>query len=258
MKIGVYGLGRFGRFWAEILSHDFTVYGYNRSQLETPVKNVISVVEEDLFTCDTVFLCVAISSLEKVLTEIVPFMRPGITIIDTCSVKVYPTVKMREILPDFVNILGTHPMFGPDSGKGGIQGLPIVFSPVRGDAHVFNGWKEYFFKKQLNVIELTPQEHDREAAFTQGITHFIGRVLKELNLKESRIGTRGYRALLNIVEQTCNDPIQLFADLQHYNAYTHEMRNDLNRSIEKTMKMLEDADPFGKNKDQLDSPISDR
>ncbi len=243
MRVGVYGLGRFGKFWAEILSRDFDVLGYNRSSIQTPPERVTLVSEETLFSCDTVYLCVAISSFETVLRKILPSVHAGMTIIDTCSVKVYPTEKMKEILPEEVNILGTHPMFGPDSGKNGIEGLPLVFSPIRGTDAAFALWKEYFTKKSLHIIEISPVEHDREAAFTQGITHFIGRVLKELDLKESRIGTRGYRALLNIVEQTCNDPLQLFMDLQHYNPYTHEMRNSLSRSIERTMKMLEDADP---------------
>ena len=243
MKVGVYGLGRFGRFWAGILSRDFDVYGYNRSGIKDPPEKVALVSEKDLFTCDSVFLCVAISSLEEVLLRIRSFMHSNLTILDTCSVKVYPAEKMKEILPDHVTIIGTHPMFGPDSGKNGIEGLPLVFSPVRGDAGSFDVWRRYFNKKYLDVIEISPAEHDREAAYTQGVTHFIGRVLKDLDLKESRIGTRGYRALLNIVEQTCNDPLQLFMDLQHYNAYTHEMRSSLSQSISKTMKMLEDADP---------------
>lgn len=247
MKVGVYGLGRFGIFWAKILSQDFDVYGYNRSDVRSFPDEINLVPEEELFKCDVVFFCVAISSFESVLQRIVKFVKPGMTVIDTCSVKVYPAEIMKKTLPKFVNILGTHPMFGPDSGKNGLKGLPLVFSPVRGDYEKFSLWKKYFHDKGLKVIEITPEKHDREAAFTQGITHFIGRVLNELKLEESDIATAGYKALLNIVEQTCNDPLQLFMDLQHYNRYTHEMRNSLNLSIEKTMRMLKDADPVREN-----------
>ena len=95
----------------------------------------------------------------------------------------------------------------------------------------------------MRVIEITADVHDRDAAFTQGITHFIGRVLNELQLEDSEISTMGYKSLLTIVEQTCNDPFQLFMDLQHYNPYTHDMRQKLNESLRKTMAMLADADP---------------
>ena len=54
---------------------------------------------------------------------------------------------------------------------------------------------------------MTPDEHDREAAFTQGVAHYIGRVLSDLGVRRSPIGTVGYNKLLEIVEQTCNDPL---------------------------------------------------
>ena len=244
MKIGIYGLGRFGMFWAQLLSKDFDVYGYNRSPLSGVNEGISLVSEKELFQCDTVFLCVAISSIENVLKRIKPLVRPGMAVVDTCSVKVYPARLMNEILPRDVTVIGTHPMFGPDSGKNGVAGLPLVFSPIRGGEDLIGYWRKVFLKLNLDVIEISPEEHDREAAYTQGVTHFIGRVLKELSLRESRIATMGYRELLNIVEQTCNDPLQLFVDLQHYNSYTHEMRNNLALSIGKTMEMLKDADPL--------------
>jgi prephenate dehydrogenase len=92
----------------------------------------------------------------------------------------------------------------------------------------------------MDVIEMTPDEHDHQAAYTQGVTHFVGRVLQRLDLKECRIGTLGYHKLLEIVEQTCNDPLQLFHDLQRYNSYTGEMRNAVLESFQYTLKMLEE------------------
>ena len=41
----------------------------------------------------------------------------------------------------------------------------------------------------------------------------------------------GYNKLLEIVEQTCNDPWQLFLDLQRYNPHTREMRARLEKSL---------------------------
>ena len=64
---------------------------------------------------------------------------------------------------------------------------------------------------ELKIHDMTPDQHDEEAAFTQGITHFIGRVLKQLELKDSSIATLGYVKLQEIVEQTCNDPHAAFS-----------------------------------------------
>ncbi len=243
MKIGVYGLGRFGFFWSELLAEKFDVLGYNRSLLPDIPKKVSIVDENQILQSDILFLCVSISSLENVLESIASRLKPGCLVFDTSSVKVYPVKLMKAILPDTVDIIATHPMFGPDSGKNGVKSLPVVFIPVRDRLGYAEKWRQIFIDFGMRVIEITAEEHDRDAALTQGVTHFIGRVLNELNLKDSEIATVGYKSLLSIVEQTCNDPLQLFMDLQHYNPYTHKMRQDLNDSLKKTMNMLSDADP---------------
>ena len=240
MKIGVYGLGRFGVFWGSQLSKIGAVYGYSRNRKNNLPDSILQVGYEKLLDCDVIVLCVAISAMEDVLKKLSTDIKKNCLVMDTCSVKVHPVYLMDKYLPAHVSIIGTHPMFGPDSGKNGIRGLPLVLSPVRNSMEVFKEWRTRFIGMGTRVIEMTADEHDREAAFTQGITHFIGRVLKELELKQSSIGTLGYTKLLEIIEQTCNDPEQLFFDLQRYNPYTNEMRGRLFEAVTSRMSMISD------------------
>jgi prephenate dehydrogenase len=237
MHVGVYGLGRFGLFWAELLSDQLSVSGYNRS-----IKNIDSkiniVSKKELLNCEVIFLCVAISALKDVVIDLAPGIRPGTLLVDTCSVKVFPVEVMKKHLPDSVEILGSHPMFGPDSARNGVRGLPLIFTPERIDKSRYNFWVDFFKGYGMKIIEMKPHEHDREAAFTQGITHFIGRVLDDLHLEKSSIATMGYEKILDVVEQTCNDPYQLFIDLQQYNPYTSTMRNKLKHSVHRMVDQL--------------------
>ncbi len=245
MRVGVYGLGRFGAFWAGLLAETFEVCGYSRNSDRITPQGVRRVSYEELFECQVIYLCNSISSMEPVLKKLSEHLKPGTLVIDTCSVKVYPVRLMKELLPENVEILGTHPMFGPDSGKNGVQGLPIVVCPVRVSDDKFVFWKDRFRSIGLVLQEMTADEHDREAAYTQGITHFIGRTLNELNLHQSAIGTSGYDRLLDIIKQTCNDPWQLFLDLQKYNPYTDRMRKDLHRGLEKMLKTFDSIESLG-------------
>ena len=93
----------------------------------------------------------------------------------------------------------------------------------------------------LAVSVMSPDEHDREAAFTQGVTHDIGRVLSDFGVRRSSIGTVGFNKLLEIVEQTCNYPWQLFLDLQRYNPHTREMRSRLSRSLDSVMSAINES-----------------
>lgn len=241
MKIGVYGLGRFGKFWAALLAKKFgTVSAFSRTPGKDLPKDVKWVEKEELLEVDALFLCVSISSFQEVIRSISPKLKPGMVVFDTCSVKAYPAEVMEKELPASVYSVATHPMFGPDSGKNGVKGLPMVIHPVSCDNEKYLYWKNVFNSFEMDVIEMTPDEHDHQAAYTQGVTHFIGRVLQGLDLRESRIGTVGYHKLLEIVEQTCNDPLQLFHDLQRYNHYTGEMRNAVFESFQDTLRMLEE------------------
>ena len=239
MTIAVYGLGRFGYFWAELLSTYFSVKAYSRSDRRKTPKGVIRVSEEELLEQPVIFLCTAISSMDEVLQRIGPGLKPDCLVMDTCSVKVHPAALMERYLPGEVAILATHPMFGPDSAGNGVAGLPMILCPVRVSDEKKAEWEGFFKSLGLRVFSMTPHDHDREAAFTQGITHYMGRVLNGLHLKQSEMGTLGYRKLLEIMEQTCNDPWELFIDLQRFNPYTKEMREKLHSSLDRILAKLE-------------------
>ena len=241
MTIGVYGLGRFGYFWAELLAGRASVCAYSRDPSRRAPPGVRRVTEDELVRLPVVFLCVAISSMEEVLARIAGRLAPGTLLMDTCSVKSYPVQIMERLLPKTVSIIGTHPMFGPDSARHGVSGMPLIMCPVRAPAESARQWQELFSGLGLSVSVMSPDDHDREAAFTQGVTHYIGRVLSDFGVSRSPIGTVGFSKLLEIVEQTCNDPWQLFLDLQRYNPHTREMRSRLSRSLAAVMAAIDES-----------------
>ena len=232
MRIGVYGLGRFGAFFAGLLAEKAEVKAFSRNPLRPAPAQVQRVSEEEALAMPVVALCVDIGAMPEVLGRIAPRLPAGSLLMDTCSVKVLPVRWMQELLPLHVQILASHPMFGPDSGARGVQGLPMVLWPVRLAEERYREMAGFFASFGLAVHLLEPDEHDRQAAFTQGLTHYVGRVLSQLDLKPSEIGSVGYRRLLGIVEQTCNDTWRLFVDLQRYNPHTPEMRRALDRALE--------------------------
>jgi prephenate dehydrogenase len=238
--VSVYGYGRFGKLWADILSQDFKVKVYSRRGLKAEeVSPGIEIATIDsIFDCDAIFFCVAISSLEQVLIESKDYFKTDTVYFDTCSVKVFPANWMNENLPAKSQIIATHPMFGPDSYYNAANPLPMAFCNVRSDEAVFKSWANYFSKKKMRVEIMSPEEHDEMVAYSQGITHYVGRVLADLQLQPTRIDTMGYSKLLEIIAQTCNDTWQLFIDLQRFNPYTKIMREDLQESHEKIYAIL--------------------
>ena len=63
--------------------------------------------------------------------------------------------------------------------------------------------------------------------------------MKEFGVKRSTIDTQGFRNLLHLVDQTCNDTLELYEDLQTYNPYTKLMIKQINEVIEiQTTKLV--------------------
>jgi prephenate dehydrogenase len=86
---------------------------------------------------------------------------------------------------------------------------------------------------------MSPKEHDKQAAYSLAMTHYIGRVLSELKLKRQDIVTVGYDSLLRVIEQTTNDSWQLSHDMLRLNPYVKDMRKDVTGAVNKVEKKLD-------------------
>ena len=243
-RVGILGFGRFGAFWAAKLGADFDVlvFDVDRSRAENAQELDATFVDLDILcrTVDSLFICVPISRLEDVLTEIEPLLAPRVTVFDTCSVKVEPAQQMIDILGAAdLELIASHPMLGPDSGKHSLSGLPIALWPLNPEkARRFEPWLRWFEAQELNVVHINPEEHDKMAAYGQGVTHFVGRVLEEMNLGAAPLDSRGTSILRTLTEQTCNDSWELFQDLQLRNPYTRAMRLELEAALNKVYARL--------------------
>ena len=107
----------------------------------------------------------------------------------------------------------------------------MMMHSARADDQTFRHWGNVFEHQDIQIIQMTPDEHDREAAFSQNITHLVGRLLDQLNLQESPIATQGYQSLLKMIDQTCHDSLELFDDIMHYNPYSSNMVTQFKQSM---------------------------
>lgn len=242
-RIGIVGFGRFGKLAAKYLKRDFKVLvtDIEDKQKEAKEIGVEYVTLDEVCSCDVVLLCVPISSLEGVLREIRNLLKEGCLVIDVCSVKEIPCRLMKEILPENVEILGSHPLFGPDSASESLLGRKIVLCPIRISEESLSKVKRFLTSKGLKIIQTTPVEHDMQIAKSLILTHFIGRALLEIKVSEQEIDTLGYRRLLEILETVKHDTWQLFIDVNRYNRFSDKVRKSLIEALEKLDKMIEGA-----------------
>ncbi len=238
--IGIIGFGRFGKLTARYLSEDYDVYGYDIVDMHNEIDagGAIPASLEDVCRQDAVILPVPISELRRTLKNISPLLKKSAVVIDVCSVKQYPIQWMKELLPDDVFILGTHPTFGPDSAADSLEGRKIALCKARIDTHCYEKIKSYLTSKGLVVIETTAAEHDRQIAVSLALTHFIGRSLSKFGADDLAMDTEGYKRLLHILEVVEHDTWQLFEDMHRYNPYAKEQRVEFMKAMRSIEKRL--------------------
>jgi len=221
-KIGLIGLGAFGRLIAAHVGGRFPLLGYDPEPIR-PIKGVTLVSLAEAAACDVVILATPVPALRDICRAIRPLLRKGALVLDVCSVKVLPAQIMREELPEHVDIVGTHPMFGPQSARGGVKGLKIVICPIRGHwARPLAGWLRQTLG--LNALIATPEEHDRDAAMVQGLVHLIAKVLVEMEPLPRTITTVSFDLLMRVVEMVRYDAPEVFYAIERMNPYAPDVR----------------------------------
>ncbi len=224
MEIGIIGFGRFGRFAASILQRDFKVYVYDQRKVLNQ-KNVQIVSFDEVALKPVVVLCVPISAIEAVCQQLRPLLTKGQLVLDTCSVKEKPLQSMTRILPTSVEVLGTHPLFGPDSARLGISGFRIVLCQAR--CKRIGKIRGYLQQLGLEVIRTTAVNHDREMAQSQALFHFLARGVSALQLNIGKLSTPGPARLFSEFREVQKDSLQLFQDLHRMNRHTRRLRRKL-------------------------------
>lgn len=239
-SIGIIGFGRFGELLAHYLSKDFTVLvsSHSKDAATVAVTGAALASLEETCSCDLVIPAVPISTFEETIKKIAPLVNSNV-VVDVCSVKEYPVRIMDNYLAAETGILATHPMFGPDSAGESVAGQKIVLHPVRIVSELYNCIKTYLYENELQIIEVTPEEHDRQIARSQVLTHFIGRGLSMFNAKPIDIDTEGYKRLLHILDVVENDTSQLFHDMNTYNRFAKDARARFARALQNINDDLE-------------------
>ncbi|MCS6823357.1 MAG: prephenate dehydrogenase/arogenate dehydrogenase family protein [Cytophagaceae bacterium] len=242
-KMGIIGLGLFSRFFIPHLNPYYDIYVYDKEDYSAVAKKINAkwATLEQVCSCEMVGLAVPVQYLEELLITCKSYLKDASFVFDFSSVKMKPVNLMQKYLPRHVEILGTHPLFGPQSGKNGIEGLNIVVCPVR--LKKYKSFVHFFSEKlMLNVLERTPEAHDRQMAYVQALTHFIGRAVNAMDIPDVEQKTQAYQYLLEIKKNLGQDSYDLFLTIENENPYAKEIRESFIEELHLLNQQLSEED----------------
>ncbi|MEM6748442.1 MAG: prephenate dehydrogenase [Pseudomonadota bacterium] len=219
--LSIIGVGAFGEFMLRHVTPYFHVHIHDEFRDLSSISetyNVTCCSLTEAAACDIVVIAVPVRAIESVVLKIKDHLRPGQLVMDVASVKCLPAQILTQHLPDHVEIIGLHPLFGPQSGKTGIHGQNIAVVSIRSTLH---DSVSSFLRTQLglNVIACTAEEHDEQMAYVQGLTHMIARVFQKMDMPTITQETKTFSLLRQMVNIVKDDSDALFKAIQTDNPF---------------------------------------
>jgi prephenate dehydrogenase len=221
--LGLIGVGAFGQFCVPHLRQFFDLHLFDNRQ---SLGDLASAAGQEV-----VLLATPAGAIAKVAAAIAPHLKPGALVLDVCSIKVKPLAALAAALPPYVDIVGTHPLFGPQSGREGIRGRRLALCEVRGGRAAAVA---RFLRRRLGleVILTTPEEHDRQMAYVQGLTHLIARIVANMALPPVEQTTATFEHLMRMVDTVRADSDELFRTITADNPFATEVAAAFYRSAD--------------------------
>ena len=239
-NLAIIGFGRFGQLLYRYFKQKLPLGIIDPYQaVKKKYRQVPFITPDALTSFEYVILATPVSAVNTVSEEIAPFLSDGTVVMDVGAVKTYPLRILQQRLPEHVHIVGSHPLFGPDSAAHGLQGHTLILTPSRIAPPALHRVRQFWQTQGVEIVELTAHEQDRLMAWTLALTHFLGRALVQLPLPDTPIATRDYKFLTNLVRKINRDTMELFLDMHRYNPYTQEMRTALAEAIEGLKNQLD-------------------
>ncbi len=199
---------------------------------------------------DVVIVSVPIDATPSTIKEIAPYMKKGALLMDVTSVKEETTKVMYENARQDVEVLPTHPMFGPRIRS--LDGQVIVMTPIKKGKWYDKVYK-FLEKENARVLITTPEFHDRMMSIVQGLTHFaylnIAATIQRLDVdvKESRnFASPIYNLMVDMIARIVAQNPYLFYSIQTHNKYNKKAHETFLSTYKELMETIskEDKDEF--------------
>jgi len=173
--------GQMGKWFTKyFLDKGFEVIGYDaeRESSNKSVTKAQSLVGA-ILTADYVILCIPVKRTPETIRLIAKEMKRDSHLIDISSLKLKTAAALSKI-PDKVNPICIHPMFGPGTKK--LKGQNIISIPIRDAKKELAVAKSLF--SEASFVQIDANEHDKKIAIILGMTHLVNLVLANILAKE--------------------------------------------------------------------------
>ena len=194
---------------------------------------------------DILVISVPIQHTCDVIREVAPFMKSGSLMVDVTSVKEGPSKTMAEVLPDTVEYIPTHPVFGPRTTR--LDNQVIVLTADR-KGKWYSKVYDYLAGKNMRIIETTAEKHDFMMSIVQVLTHFsfistasaIEKLRVDLNETED-YESPIYNLMIDMIARIVSQNPYLTYNIQSMNSNGPKIRNTFADAVMELRDVINDG-----------------
>jgi len=199
---------------------------------------------------DIVVLSVPLNEYENVLSETEPVMKGrDILLMDIGSLKVKQMLIMKKYFKG--EILGTHPLFGPDRNFS--EGCVTVVCKTDSCSDKTQFIIDLFNANKIKTLEMSSNEHDELMSYIHSFYYFVNTAyLKLLSKKFGSIeeteefATTSFKNFKNNLNNIFNTPSWLIEQIIFENPFIGERLNDFKQILE-CKNFLSEVEEFVRN-----------
>ncbi|MBN1210493.1 MAG: prephenate dehydrogenase/arogenate dehydrogenase family protein [Myxococcaceae bacterium] len=243
-QVALMGYGRFGRALGSLLVESGMGYRALDPHAEVPEAHRATSLPELIAGAELVVVAVPVPRLHSVLQALRPHLRPSQLVLDVGSVKVKPVQALAEVLGSEIPWVGTHPLFGPLSLAMAERPLRVVICPNPLHPEAAGRARRFYERLGCEIIEQTPESHDRVMAHTHALTFFVAKGMIDAGTGlEVPFAPASFKALARTIEIVRSDAGHLFAAIQRENPFASEARGQLLKALTEIHEQLQRQPP---------------
>jgi prephenate dehydrogenase len=198
---------------------------------------------EAVLHADVVIVAVPIETTSQIIKEIAPHLKEGSLLADVTSIKEEPAELMYQFVPPGVEVLPTHPMFGPRVRS--LEGQVVVLTPSQ-SGEWCQRVVDFLENEQVRILVTSPDIHDRMMSIVQGLTHLayisIAAAIERLGVevKDSRkFASPIYSLMLDIIARIVAQNPYLCYSIQTQNRYVSEVHQTFLETFQELKSMID-------------------
>jgi prephenate dehydrogenase len=195
--------------------------------------------QDDVQDADVVVVTVPIEKTVTTCKRLLKKMKPRSLLIDVTSVKKGIVNNITVNVPETIEYLSLHPLFGPETQN--LKGENVLaINPKTGPLSktILN----FLSRSGLKTAHVTIDEHDRKTAITQALHHFAYASLATCMMKLMRkpdfqkYSTRSLKNTIELIQFFSNN-LDTIMEIQKKNPYAADARRAFAQTVSELSRM---------------------